>query len=164
MPSRSVARTGQSALLSPAAALRAVDALCELRGARLTPLRRQILAFLLEARRPLGAYELLMMLSRFQNSTPAPTTIYRTLAFLVQQGFCLRLESRNAYVACARTGIAPGGSIVFVCDTCSAAVQVENEHLSALMDADAASLGFRIDHRVLELQGICAQCLTSDPY
>ena len=48
-----------------------------------------------------------------------------------------------------------------VCDRCSTLVEVENTAIEHLLADDAASLGFEIHRRVVELQGLCAQCVVS---
>lgn len=136
-------------------------ALCAARRVRLTPLRRAVLGLLLDADRPLSAYQMLEMLNRRRNRKPGPPTIYRALAFLREQGLCIRLECRNAYVASAHPAKARG-AIVFICDSCNAAMQVESDLVASLIDADAASLGFRIGYRVLEMQGTCTHCRHPD--
>src|SRR5471030_1053628 len=67
---------------------------CE-RGTILTPARRRVLDWMLQADRPMGAYEILE-----QMAINSPPTIYRILYFLQLQGFINRIESLNSYVAC----------------------------------------------------------------
>ena len=56
------------------------------RGVALTPLRRRVLEMILEANRPLGAYALLAGL-KTKTGRAMPPTVYRALAFLIEQGF-----------------------------------------------------------------------------
>ena len=69
---------------------------CAQDGSRFTELRRQVYALILGSDKPLGAYDLIQCLqdSRQQDSkkpakTVAPPTIYRTLDFLLAQGFII---------------------------------------------------------------------------
>ena len=72
---------------------------CAQRGQRLTPIRRKVLAALLDSHRPLGAYEIIERLA-LEGPRPAPITAYRALEFLRENGLVHRIESRNAFVAC----------------------------------------------------------------
>src|SRR6202158_2631430 len=76
------------------------EALCAERGQRLTPMRRQVLEVLATSHNPLGAYEIMDRLAG-TGPRPAPITVYRALDFLMENGLVHRIESRNAYLACA---------------------------------------------------------------
>ena len=75
------------------------EASCRLRGGRLTPGRRLVLEFLLDAARPLTAYEVMDKL-RLAGAPSTPASAYRSLEFLMEQGLAHRLETTRAYVAC----------------------------------------------------------------
>jgi Fur family transcriptional regulator, zinc uptake regulator len=66
-------------------ALQEAEKACLRRGAQLTPLRRQVLALVLDAEAPVGAYALL---DRLKAGRPgaAPPTVYRALDFLLEHG------------------------------------------------------------------------------
>jgi Fur family zinc uptake transcriptional regulator len=84
------------------------DQVCRHHGARLTETRRDVLALILAAPEPLGAYALLEQLRGQGRKTGlAPTTVYRALEFLLAQGLVHRIERLNAYVGCV--DIAPHG-------------------------------------------------------
>ena len=85
------------------AALDAVQAVCDARGLRLTPVRRRVLEILLEGHSALGAYEVLRRLTG-EGGAPQPPVAYRALDFLVANGFAHRIERLNAYVACCVPG------------------------------------------------------------
>ncbi|MEM6748445.1 MAG: Fur family transcriptional regulator [Pseudomonadota bacterium] len=132
-------------------------AACRLRGAQITPLREAVLTALWSAERPLGAYELRDQLSDEAGRQISAPSIYRTLDFLCEQGVAVRIESRNAYIACThREG--DQACVLFVCNACGLSSEIENKKLERLLAADAEALGFSIDHRVLELSGSCADC------
>jgi Fur family zinc uptake transcriptional regulator len=146
---------------SPAVhALALAARLCDARGAQFTELRRRLLEMLWEAHQPLGAYEALRRLEGVWGRKIMPTTVYRGLDFLLEQGFAARIESRNAYVPCAHPDH-PHTSMFFVCDQCSVSIEVENPMLEQLLKQDAGTLGFEVQRRVLELQGTCAKCLAA---
>ena len=76
------------------------ERVCKERAQKFTPIRRQVLQALLSSHRPLGAYEVIDELAKSM-PRPAPITVYRALDFLMANGLVHRIESRNAYLACA---------------------------------------------------------------
>lgn len=149
--------TSQKAAAHAAAALQAALALCHERGTQMTILRRTMLETLWQACRPLGAYDLLSRLEAVLGRKLTPASIYRVLEFLVGEGLVARIESRNGYAPCAHPERAHG-CVFLVCDRCTGLVEIEDPALEALIERDAAFLGFQISRRVIELQGLCAQC------
>lgn len=142
------------------AGLDAAIAACRIRGAQMTPLRESALAALWASHRPLGAYELREILASQMGRAVAAPSIYRTLEFLCEYGVAARIESLNAYIACARPEH-DHTSVWFVCEQCGHATEVANKKLERLLAADAESLGFAIDHHTVELSGSCAECRAS---
>ena len=57
--------------------------LCTAVGARLTPLRKEVLELILNASAPMGAYDLLAKIKGHADRPAAPPTVYRTLDFLL---------------------------------------------------------------------------------
>jgi Fur family zinc uptake transcriptional regulator len=141
-----------------AAKLETALALCRQRGARLTAMRRQLLEVLLRAGHPLGAYDVKPLLEKTMGRRLAPLTVYRTLNFLLNQGLIARIESRSAFIPRIHPEN-PHPCAFFVCGQCGDATEVENVALESLIADDAASLGFRINRTVVELEGTCARCL-----
>jgi Fur family transcriptional regulator, zinc uptake regulator len=142
---------------SSTGAIQMAAALCERRGAQMTALRCAVLGVLWQGGRPLGAYELLSRVESKLGRKLAPATVYRVLEFLLKHRLIARIESRNAYVACAHPE-RPHGCVFFICDQCNTSIEVENPELEALMDRNAQSLGFRVARRVVEFKGTCAAC------
>lgn len=143
-----------------AATLRAAEEACAARGLRLTPQRRAVLALLVEAKRPLGAYDLIEAMRSGEGRAPAPIAIYRALDFLRENGFIHRLESLNAFIACPH----PHGSgerVVFlICEACRHVDEVLAEPLSEALAALARAHAFKPERQVIELAGRCRQCQT----
>jgi len=137
-------------------ALRSADAICNRRGVRLTPLRRQVLRLLWTDHRAVKAYDLLDSLKEM---TPAakPTTIYRALEFLLDQGLIHRIESLNAYVGCDHAE-QEHDKLFLICDQCNKVEErVAGEVMRALAE-EAAGAGFRSAGQTLEIHGACAAC------
>ena len=144
--------------------LRAAEKQCADKGLRLTPQRRAVLEALLEAKRPLGAYDLIEILRGGATRAPAPIVIYRALDFLREQGFIHRLETLNAFIACphrhAEGALGGQGERVafLICETCRHVDEVEVPALNVALDALAADHAFRAHRQVVELAGTCRTC------
>ena len=134
--------------------------LCISRGAQLTKLRRQVLELVWESGRPAGAYELIEALSRRDSRSVGPPTVYRALDFLMEQGLVSKIESLNAYVPCAHPE-RRHDCLFFVCDSCGASVEIEDPKITRQLSKDAAELGFRAEHNVVEIKGTCATCIAT---
>jgi Fur family zinc uptake transcriptional regulator len=78
----------------------------------------------------------------------------------MDQRLVSRIENRNAFVPWAHPKH-PQACVFFVCDRCSTSVEVENTAIEHLLADDAASLGFEVHRRVVELQGLCARRVAS---
>jgi len=136
--------------------LRAVETACTERGIRLTPLRAQVLGLIAAAGKPVKAYDLLDSM-KAENGSSAPPTVYRALEFLLEQGFIHRLASVNAFVGCHHPH--ERHSVPFlICDGCQAAIELEDERIPRLLDAQAKALGFQPRAQTLEVHGLCATC------
>lgn len=133
---------------------------CRQRGLRLTPQRRAVLAALAEAKRPLGAYDIIEELRPGGGRGPAPIVIYRALDFLRENGFIHRLESLNAFIACPhRHG--SGEKVVFlICEACQHVEEAVAAPLSEALTRLAQGHGFAARRQVIELAGICRHCQT----
>lgn len=133
---------------------------CRQRGLRLTPQRRAVLAVLAEAKRPLGAYDIIEELRPGGGRGPAPIVIYRALDFLRENGFIHRLESLNAFIACPhRHG--SGEKVVFlICEACQHVEEAVAAPLSEALTRLAQGHGFAARRQVIELAGTCRHCQT----
>lgn len=133
-----------------------IEALCRTRALRLTPRRRQVLDILLASHQPLGAYQILDALNRAGPDTPiAPPIVYRALDYLLAEGLVHRIESRNAFISCARPGHQCAAQFL-ICRHCERVAELEDSDAHWLAGADR--LGFEVDHSVVEITGICAAC------
>lgn len=136
--------------------LSAARRVCDSRQLRLTARRRQVLEILLASHQPLGAYEILAELNRTaSNEQVAPPIVYRALEFLLEQGLVHRLESRNAFISCVHPGHHTGAQFL-ICRDCEQVAELQNSDAALLAQAD--DLGFAVDHSVVEITGVCAQC------
>lgn len=130
--------------------------LCRNRGQSFTPLRRRVFEIVLEADRPLGAYDVLDILARDRGRV-APPTVYRSLDFLLEQGLVHKVLSVNGFVACSAAS-RPHMAELFICRRCGNAVEVARKLTDRRLEETAAGLDFAIETVVLEVRGLCRDC------
>jgi Fur family zinc uptake transcriptional regulator len=140
-----------------AEAITHAERVCALRAQKFTPIRRQVLQALLTSHRPLGAYEVIDTVARSM-PRPAPITVYRALDFLMVNGLVHRIESRNAYLACAQPHDDAAIVAFLICDRCGAAGEIPAAPVAKTLNAAARASGFAPKLSVLEITGLCAHC------
>ncbi|WP_282611365.1 Fur family transcriptional regulator [Pelagibius sp. Alg239-R121] len=145
---------------APAERVALAMSLCSARGAQLTELRRRILELLWESGRPTGAYELIEALKHEEARPIGPPTVYRALEFLMSQGLVSKIESRNAYVACAHPE-RRRDCLFFICSNCGASAELEDLRVEELLAEDAAVLGYHVARCVVEVEGTCVACIAA---
>lgn len=147
------------------AMLDAADAACAAHGARLTPLRRQVLGLVLESDQPIGAYALLDRLKE-SRSGAAPPTVYRALEFLLERGFVHKVERLNAFIGC-RSATAPhdhddhdhAHTVQFlICGKCGRVQELEDESVRSALANAASRAGFAPGRMTVEVEGVCRDC------
>jgi len=137
-------------------ALARADAICERRGARLTPLRRRVLELVWSGHRPIGAYDILGVLHG-ERGGAAPPTVYRALEFLLEIGLVHRIESLNAFVGCTKPGTDHAWQLL-ICRSCGRVAEIGDAGLDAAVSEAAARSGFTVQRRTIELAGLCPVC------
>lgn len=137
-------------------ALAAARELCAKRGERFTELRGRVLELVWDSHRPIGAYAILEKL-KSDGRSAAPPTVYRALDFLMAAGLVHRIESLNAYVGCAHPGERHASQFL-LCKTCGVSVELDEPALGTALAQAADKRGFKVDARVVELSGLCANC------
>lgn len=138
-------------------ALAAAEGLCQRQGARLTALRKRVLELVWASHRPLGAYDILAVLSEEDGRKAAPPTVYRALDFLLEQGLVHRIASLNAFIGCNHPGEAHQGHFL-ICRQCHTAIELEQGGIDTAIRASAQALGFAVEGQTVEVVGLCAQC------
>ena len=136
------------------------ERVCEQRAQKFTPIRRHVLQALLSSHRPLGAYEVIDELAKSM-PRPAPITVYRALDFLMENGLVHRIESRNAYLACAHDHDAAAMVAFLICDTCGSVGEIPAAPVAQSLNAAARASGFAPKLSVVEITGVCAHCQKS---
>lgn len=134
------------------------EQLCAQEGARLTPLRKEVLSLILAANAPIGAYDLLAQLKGRSERPAAPPTIYRTLDFLLQHGLVHRLTSINAFIPCCHPR--EGHQAAFlICQNCNSVKEASAPSLFEALNNIAQQGQFHAKQSIIEISGTCQQCL-----
>ncbi len=136
--------------------LNAAAEACARDGETLTPLRRAVLALVLQAERPLTAYQLLERLQTARRA--APPTIYRALDFLLARRLVHRIERLGAFVACAEPDHEHALVQFLICRQCRAVTELDDHHVAEAVATAAEGARFRLEHAVIEIDGLCAAC------
>jgi Fur family zinc uptake transcriptional regulator len=134
--------------------------ICVNNGLRLTPLREQVLTFIWQSHRPLGAYDLLALLAEQtagDQRKPAPPTIYRALDFLQAHGLVHRISSLNAYIGCCRPA-RDHSSQFLICRQCKTTVEIADERIRHSIQTTAQEAGFQRESECVEISGLCPNC------
>lgn len=126
---------------------------CEAQGYRLTPPRMHVFTILVQADKPLGAYEVLEELGQYIDN-PKPPTAYRAIDFWREHGFVHKIESLNAFVTCC-TEHAHHDTQFLVCDGCQT---VEELHAHSHKDTPPLPKGFVAKRSFTEIHGVCGDC------
>ncbi|WP_213878142.1 Fur family transcriptional regulator [Pseudomonas sp. dw_358] len=141
-------------------ALSEADVICTRLGLRLTTLRRRVLELVWQSHKPLGAYDILAVLSEEDGRRAAPPTVYRALDFLLENGLVHRIASLNAFMGCNRPEHAHQGQFL-ICRNCHVAVELEQKSISDAIIKGAKDVGFTVEAQTVEIVGLCANCRSS---
>jgi Fur family zinc uptake transcriptional regulator len=138
-------------------ALSEADALCTQKGLRLTALRRRVLELVWQSHKPLGAYDILAVLSEEDGRRAAPPTVYRALDFLLENGLVHRIASLNSFTGCNHPTHVHQGQFL-ICRECHAAIELQSPAISDAVTTAAAEVGFAVEGQTVEIIGVCSGC------
>ena len=129
---------------------------CIARGARMTALRREVLALALRCNGVVKAYQLLADMQK-DRGVLAPPTVYRALEFLVAQGLLHRVDALNGFVVCKHFSC-PHQSVLLVCEACGGVSEVDANTVLDSVREVADNAGFSVRMKDIVLTGQCASC------
>jgi Fur family zinc uptake transcriptional regulator len=119
-----------------------------------------VLDALTESMGPLSAYDILNRLR--PDGLRAPLQVYRALDKLVERGLAHRLESLNAFVACADEQCHRKGLIAFaICDGCGKVDEFTDAVIEERLGKWAGAKGFSVERTTMEIRGKCEACLAA---
>ncbi len=132
------------------------EQLCLARGVQLTPIRHKVLELIWNSHKAIKAYDLLDQI-RPVNDAAKPSTVYRALDFLLEQGLIHRVESLNAFVGCHNSG-KQHDQLLLICNQCHNIEERAAKGVFAALASEMQAAGFVAQHKTLEIQGLCSQC------
>ena len=116
-----------------------------------------VLSTLERAEAPLGAYAILEMLRG--QGLKAPLQVYRALETLIGQGLVHKVESLNAFVACAGGDRHLGETVAFaICEGCGQVTEFADSVVRDHALAWCRTRRFSPLRTTLEIRGRCASC------
>lgn len=116
-----------------------------------------VLDTLAKADGPLSAYTILDRLR--DDGFRAPLQVYRALEKLLGFGLVHRLESLNAFVACAHPHCHAHGLIAFaICEDCGQVDEFSDAVVRERLGAWSDENGFKAEKTTIEIRGHCANC------
>lgn len=123
----------------------------------LTRNQHLVLSRLEQAEGPLSAYTILDQLR--DEGLRAPLQVYRALEKLLDLGLAHRLESLNAFVACAHPHCHASGLIAFaICETCGQVSEFSDATVRDRLRDWADREGFVAKRTTMEIRGQCRAC------
>ena len=117
----------------------------------------QVYRVLRSANGVMTAYEILDAVR--PKGISAPPTVYRALNRLMRDGLAHRLESMNAYVACADPDRRHDTAIFAICHDCGRIDEMHESDVVKQLMKNISKHGFVVDQATIEIQGLCAACV-----
>ena len=134
------------------------EQICADKAVRLTSLRKRVLELVWQSHAPVKAYDILEEL-RGDKYSSAPPTVYRALEFLQENGLVHKIESLNAYYGCSAEE-AQHSPQFLICEDCGDVAEVsQQQSLEEKISELAKQAGFKIKDQVIEIKGVCANCV-----
>ena len=118
---------------------------------------REVYDLLTASETPLKAYELLWRLQEKRGRRAPPSTIYRAVSVLIDQGLVHKIESRNAFVVCTAPD-QPHDPIFLVCEQCQSALETDGSAILESVKARLKDAKFHPRHLNFIVSGLCRNC------
>lgn len=130
----------------------------------LTKNQSLVLDVLTRAEQPISAYTILDRLR--EHGFRAPLQVYRALEKLLETGLVHRLESLNAFVACAHRnasccgghGHAHGTVAFAICTGCGQAEEFHDHEIDQRLTTWSKGRRFKVEKTTIEIRGLCEKC------
>lgn len=133
-----------------------IASFCVSNNIRLTELRKEVLSIILNSNKAISAYEILPLLKN-REKPAAPPTVYRTLDFLLENGFIHRLSSINAYIPCCHPRDVHTSAFL-ICNDCNSVFELSKKPLFNELEAVLQLHEFTAHQSVVEVFGLCGSC------
>lgn len=142
-------------------AITAAEQLCMTRGAQLTPIRHKVLELIWNSHKAVKAYDLLDQI-RPLNDSAKPSTVYRALDFLLEQGLIHRVESLNAFVGCHCSGTLHD-QLLLICTQCHNVEERAALNIIQALTDELVIAEFTPQRKTIEIHGLCKACRQESP-
>ena len=138
-----------------------IERRCAEKNERLTPDRLAAYAEMVAYDGPVSAYDLLAMLEKRQSRKIAPLTVYRHLEFLMRVGLIHHLQSAKTYLPCEHPDHLHESQFL-LCTSCGSVDEVESSGVATELSQIADERGFTPSSAVVEINGLCGDCATTE--
>lgn len=137
-------------------AISTAENICRRRGVQLTPIRHKILELIWNSHKAIKAYDLLDQI-RPTNDAAKPSTVYRALDFLLEQGLIHRVESLNAFVGCRNSGC-QHDQLLLICTNCHNVDERPAANVFNALAEELQMVRFSPQRKTIEIHGLCRTC------
>ena len=124
----------------------------------MTDVRREVVLVMAGLGEARTAYQILDSVNQTRIPKLSAISLYRVLEFLMEVGVVLKLESKNAFELCHNAG-GDHSHLMMICDKCGHVEEVDDHDLAQSLSQAAQKHGHRLKHNVIELHGLCRDCL-----
>ena len=138
-------------------ALEQAQLVCDENDSRFTSLRKRILELVWARHEPVKAYDLLSELQK-EDKSAKPSTIYRTLDFLLDLGLVHKIHRQNAFVGCVNPK-EDRPSFFLVCNNCHKVSEKHDEEYFKLIKSISKKYQFKLRDTSFEIEGLCNNCI-----
>ena len=137
-------------------AIELAQQVCDDNNSRFTALRKRVLELVWAKHEPVKAYDLLAELQK-EDPAAKPTTIYRTLDFLLRLGLVHKIHRHNAYVGCMNPNIEQP-CFFLVCNSCNKVTEKHDAEYNKLIKDISKRHQFKLSDTSFEIEGLCSLC------
>lgn len=127
-------------------------------GEQWTGLRAIVYEALAQHEKPASAYDIADQVSQLRGKRIAANSVYRILDLFVRTNLANRIESANAYLVNSHPGCRHD-CIFLICDDCGKARHLDDDRLTGALREVGGEAGFADVRPVVELRGLCDNCL-----
>ena len=137
--------------------LKQADLICLDNKLRFTELRKKVFSIISKSHEPAKAYDILSELQK-EDSTAKPSTVYRTLDFLLENGLIHKLHSSNSYALCGHPAKKHGQCYFLICEKCNVTKECCSKSLTSKIEDIAKDNNFITKNITIEIRGLCSNC------
>tara|TARA_B110000444_G_C18650931_1_gene506034 strand:+ start:191 stop:649 length:459 start_codon:yes stop_codon:yes gene_type:complete len=138
-------------------AIKRAQLVCDENRSRFTTLRKRVLELVWASHKPVKAYDLLSELQK-EDQSAKPSTIYRTLDFLLELGLVHKIYRQNTYVGCVNPK-EERPCFFLVCKNCHNIEEKHDEEYYSLIKNISKKHQFQLQESSFEIEGLCNNCI-----